>query len=196
MSCCAIKMPWHRPIHLMLEYMLTPRMMRVSGLEKFRNHALGHNSSISRTISIMTGKVRMVKNKAPGPPFSPRQWRTPYFFGTLKSCFHSSQRSIARLLMTKSAPGSTSLRSPVFSMVSPQPVCSFSLTARPYILSRFSGSISTKERVAPFIFGDVKMSRNVGVPNDMLPAPIKTILGVLIHQFILSSVPGDKTPPV
>ena len=180
MSQRAMKIPWHKPIHLILLYRFTPRTIRVSGLEKFKNHASGQSSSMSRMMSRMTGRVRIVKNSAPGPPFSPRVCRTPYFCGTLKSCFHRSHRSMARLLMTKSAPARTSRRCVVFSSFNPRPLTSFIFFASAYIRSKFSASMSTRHSVAPANFSFVKISRKVGTPNDMLPAPIKTIFGVLI----------------
>ena len=135
---------------------------------------------MSRMMSRMTGRVRIVKNSAPGPPFSPMVCRTPYFCGTRKSCFHRSQRSMARLLMTKSAPAKTSRRCVVFSSFNPRPLTSFIFFASAYIRSKFSASMSTRHSVAPANFSFVKISRKVGTPNDMLPAPIKTIFGVLI----------------
>ena len=132
------------------------------------------------------GSVRMVKNRPPGPPFSPSVWRIPNFLGTSKSSFHSAQRSTQMELTTKPAPGSASRRFSVFSILRPAPLTRFISTAMAYMRSNASASMSTRVNVLPVSSRLENTSRNMARPKLMLPAPMKTILVIALPPICCS----------
>ena len=143
---------------------------------------------MSRAKSKIIGNVRSVKNRPPGPPFSPSVWRMPYFFGTSKSDFHNWLRSMAVALTTNSAPSSAARRSTVCSIFKPAPDLSFISRASCTLRARRPASLPTSVSVLPASSVDANTSLNMLRPNDMLAAPINTIL-VLMVMGDLPAVP-------
>ena len=69
-------------------------------------------------------------------------------------------------------------RSIVCSMLSPAPDFLLSKRASSVMRAKRPGSVSTNARVLPLRFSAKQMSLNMLSPNDMLPAPMKTIFVV------------------
>src|SRR5450830_1674425 len=156
------------------------------------NKASGQSSSMSRAKSKIIGNVRSVKNSPPGPPFSPSVCRMPYFFGTSKSDFHNWLRSMAVASTTNSAPSSAARRSTVCSIFKPAPDLSFINRPRCALRSRRPASLPTSVNVLPASSVDANTSLNMLRPKDMLPAPINTILALLV---IGNSLPAPASSP-
>ena len=89
-------------------------------------------------------------------------------------------RSMAVALTTKPAPSNAARRSVVCSMISPAPALAFSSLASSVILASVCALRPTSVSVLPRSSSLLKMSRSMLSPNDMLVAPMKTILVLLV----------------